>query len=203
MTGNTTQSDGSGEDSEATDPPDVPETDAEFADEVVERIVDQHEATIGDEGVVHVGDDEDFQRFLRGMMELSQRPNDPVVRALEPTEAGELAASLWDAPGQRVVLITNDADTTHAPTYIWYDEDREEMRSAIYIPDDERQDTPCLGETGVIHNSVWGSWFERGVDDSKEIEYELLEPRSTPEIVREYMKSDCASYAPTVGVSYE
>jgi hypothetical protein len=134
-------------------------------------------------------------------MELSQRPNDPVVLELEPTEPGELAAALWDAPGQRVVLIENEDDIAHAPTYIWYDQDRDEMRSAIYIPDDERQDTPCIGETGVIHNSVWESWFDRAVDDSRAISYELLEPKSMPELVREHMQADCATYAPTVGES--
>jgi hypothetical protein len=180
---------------------DIPETDAEFAGEIVERMVDQHEATVGEEGVVYVGDDEDFGRFLSGLMESSERPSDPVVQAFEPTEAAELVAALWDAPGQRVVLITNEADATHAPTYIWYDTHHEEMRSAIHLPDDGRQDTPCLGETGVVHSPVWRSWFDRAVDDSRDIEYQLLEPRSTPKLVREHMQADCGTYAPTAGGS--
>lgn len=124
-------------------------SDAEFARELLDRMVDQHEATIGDEGVIHIGDEENFERFLNGLVELSATSTDPVVEHFEPTSSEEMAAVLVDRPYIRVVRIERD----FCPAYVWYDDKREEFRTAIYDPDDERENTPALGDTGKLNRS--------------------------------------------------
>lgn len=167
-----------------------PETDcsdAEFAEEIVQRMADQHEATVGDEGVVYVGDDDDFGRFLRGLVELDARPDDPVVAAFEPQSGNELAAALMDSPRNRVVRIDRDHG---APCFVWYDGARDQFRCAVYLPDDERETTPELGDTGKLNPSVWSSYFDRAVDGDSDCDYELLEPQSLPPLVKSHLDGD-------------
>lgn len=163
------------------------QSDSDFAAEVLQRIADQHDATLGDEGEVYVGDDEDVERFFEGLLELSCRPNDPVVANFEPGSADELAAVLIDAPGERVVRI----DRSHqAPCYVWYCTGREEFRSAVYV-DDERPATPELGDTGRINPSVWQSYFDRATDtEYDDLECELLEANSLPPLVSDFLTVD-------------
>ncbi|WP_135666663.1 hypothetical protein [Halorhabdus rudnickae] len=169
-------------DSEKTEETATDEDDEEFAREILDRMVGQHEATIGDDGVVYVGDDDDFGRFIRGLVSLSQKSErDPVVDGFTPETVKEMAGALAASPGEYVVRIERG---WQAPCYIWYVEAKESFHSAVFIPDDERPSTPELGDTGRMNPSVWNHYFESALDPDDEYTWELFLKEDVPTLVR-------------------
>lgn len=169
-------------------------TDEKFAEEILDRMVDQSEATVGDEGVVYVGDEDDFGRFISGLVSLSQRNELETLASVEPTSVEEMAKVLVAAPRQLLVRLERDQ---MCPCYVWYDGDRAEFRAAVYDGDDERPSTPALGDTGTIHDSVWNSYFERAVDG--EMGWRLLQQCEAPSLVEECVSADSADNDPSDG----